>query len=350
MKANKLVILTCRDKFFGQTRKPWTSMDVPKMIEILQENGFEVEQYDFHEVYNKRIDIKGQTIFYSFSQKENYRQYIKDIVYGLSKHNQIIPSYDLLKCHENKGYQEIFKRELGLNGLSAGYYSSLKEVDFSAISYPIVLKTSIGSNGKGVFLLKNNDGFKKIIHNLEENFSLPTRLDFFRRRYFRKKKFAEYPEYSDQKDLVEYKEYLKVEKNFVLQEFVPRLSFDYRVLIAHDRYYVMRRSVKKGDFRASGSKLFKFSTVPDAELLEFSRSVYGKFQTPFLSIDVLFNGKEYFMVEYQALHFGMNVVSKSKGFFICNQDNEWVFEEEKPIIPRFFAQTIISYIKSQTKD
>jgi hypothetical protein len=345
MKNNKLVILTCRNKFFGQTRKPWSSIDVQKMMDILQENGFEVEQYDFHEVYNNKIDIKDKTVFYSFSQKENYRQYIKDVVYWLSKHNEIIPSYDLLKCHENKGYQEIFKREIGLNGLSTGYFTSHKEVDFSAQKYPIVLKTSSGTNGKGVFLVKSIDGFKKFFHQLEKPFSLATQLDFFRRKYFRKKKFADYPEFSDQRDLVEYKEYLRLEKNFILQEFVPELSFDYRVLIAHDRYYVMRRSVKKGDFRASGSKIFSFSTIPDRGLLDFSKAIYNKFQTPFLSIDVLFNGKEYFMVEFQALHFGMSVVSKSTGFFSFNTENQWIFMEQKPHITDFFARTMVSYLK-----
>ncbi|MFW5793744.1 MAG: hypothetical protein ACOCWC_05620 [Bacteroidota bacterium] len=340
-----LVLITCRNRFFGQTRKPWTSLKTNIICEILKENDYNVEIYDFHEIINSNITIENKIVFYSFSQKDYYRQYIKDIVYHLAKKNRLIPSYDLLKCHENKGYQEIFKKEIGLNSLQAGYYTSLEELDFSNLKYPIVLKTTEGTNGKGVFLIKKPSDFKKIRRKLVKPLSFGKKLDLFRRKYFRKKKFEEYPDFSDRQDYMEYKEYIKQETNFILQRFIPDLDFDYRVLIAHDRYYIMRRDVKKGDFRASGSKLFRFNNEVDSKLLDFSKSMYEKFDSPFMSIDVVYNGKDYYMIEFQALHFGMSAIAKSKGFFKLDDNAaKWNFIEEKPQIEKVFAHTLLSYL------
>ncbi|MEE4176985.1 MAG: hypothetical protein V2I46_05695 [Bacteroides sp.] len=339
-----LVILTSRNKFFGQTRKPWSSLDVDKIAAILTQKGWQVELHDFHQVVNSPVELKNRTIFYAFSQKENYRQYINDIIYHLSKENRVIPSCDLLKCHENKGYQEIYKKAVGLSGLSGLYFSSGEEVDPNSLKYPLVLKTTEGTNGKGVFLIRDAGDLMKHFKRLKNRLGIGKKIDLLRRKYFRKKKFKEYPHYSDRQDYMEYREYLKVEKNFVLQEFVPGLDFDYRVLTAGNRYYVMKRSVNKGDFRASGTKKFSFNKEPDPALLDFARSVYQKLDTPFLSLDILFNGKDFFLVEFQALHFGMSVVAKSEGFFSALPDKPWTFVEEKPHLENLFAQTLMDYL------
>ncbi|MDX9942345.1 MAG: hypothetical protein RBS53_08990 [Bacteroidales bacterium] len=340
-----IVILTSRNKFFGQTRKPWSSLDVDQIAALLAGHGWKVEQHDFHQVVNQAVDLKGRTIFYAFSQKDNYRQYINDIVYHLSKNNRVIPSYDLLKCHENKGYQEIFKKTIGLNGLVAQYHTSGDEVNAESLKYPVVLKTTQGTNGKGVVLIRNYPEFLKQTKLLGKKLGLRRKLDLFRRKYLRKKKFIDYPDYSDRQDYLEYREYLKHEQNFILQEYVPGLDFDYRVLVACDRYYVMKRSVKKGDFRASGTKKFSFSKTPDPALLEYARSVYRMFDTPFLSLDILFNGTQYFVGEFQALHFGMSVVARSDGYFKALPNENWTFVEDKPHLENLVANTLVEYLK-----
>ncbi len=346
MNHKEIAIITCKNKFFGQTRKPWSSLNVDKIAGFLKQNGLDVEVYEFHEIVNQSISLENKTIIYAFSQVENYREYIKDIMYFFSKRNRIIPSFDLLKCHENKGYQEIFKKEIGLNSLPARYYSSFDEVKVDQLKFPLVLKTTSGTNGKGVYLIKDQAGFNNTAKKLQNSFSLATRLDLIRRKYFRKKKFEEYPEFSDRQDYHEYLGYLKEEKNFILQEYIPDLDYDYRVLIAHNRHYVMKREVKKGDFRASGSKLFSFSKKPDKSLLNFSKFIYDKFDSPFLSVDILFDGQKYYLVEFQALHFGMSVVAKSEGFFQNVQGEKWNFVEEKPELEKLFANTFTSYLQS----
>jgi hypothetical protein len=344
MSTKDLVLLTCRNKFFGQTRKPWTSLNIDKMASHLRELGYQVDVYEYHQFLNNHLGISGKTIIYSFSQKRNYREYIGDIIYHLSKRNTVIPSYDLLKCHENKGYQEIYKKEIGLNSLDALYFSSFDEIDPFSLEFPIVLKTTRGSNGMGVFLARNMQDLMSLLGKVREKTGFFRKIDLWRRKYLRKKKFPDYPGFSDRQDFLEYLEYIKVEENFVLQQFVKDLDFDLRVLIADNKYYVMKRSVKKGDFRASGTKLFAFSEQPDPALLSYAQSIYHKFDSPFLSVDILNNRNEYYLGEYQALHFGMSVVSKSKGYF-AQERGEWKFFEEKPDIERLFAYTFHSYME-----
>lgn len=347
MHKKDLVILTENNRFFGQTRKPWVGLNIEKVAGILSQSGFNVSIYNYHEVVNGSINIEGKTIIYSFSQRDNYRQYIGDIVYSLSRNNRIIPGFDLFKCHENKGYQELYKKQLGLNGLNAMYFTSLKEIKEGNIKFPAVLKKVKGSNGKGVYLVNNCDELRNIVNKFKSPFDIFTRIDLLRRKYIRKKKFKEYPDHSDKKDFNGYKKYITREENFIIQELVPGLDHDYRVLIAGSRYYVMKRLAKSGDFRASGSKKFVFDEEPNPQLLNHAQQIYEKFDTPFLSIDLIFDGKQYYMIEFQSLHFGVNVVVKSKGYFSIHPGGAWCLYKEKPMLERLFAQTFAEYLSRQ---
>ncbi len=348
MNNKETIFITSRNRFFGQTRKPWTSIKTNRIIALIQEQGYLVKQYDFHEIMNQEEIIRDKVIIYAFSQKKHYREYIKDIMHHLSKYNTIIPSYELLLSHENKGYQEILKKEMGLNELKGAYYTSVREIDTSNISFPVILKTTEGSNSTGVFLINNAKQLEKMRKKLTERFSLLTKLDLFRRKYFRRKKFKAYPDYSNRQDYYEYKEHITQETNFILQEYIPHLSYDYRVLVAFDRYYVTRRDTKPGDFRASGTKLFNPVTEVNGDLLNYAKMFYEKFNSPFLSIDIAFNGKQFYMIEFQALHFGVNHVTKSKGYFCKTEADNWQFIEEKPDLEKIFAATYVSYLNHRS--
>jgi len=342
MSRKHLILITGDKRFYGQTRKAWVPMDVSLIKERLSEQGFEVTLYTIQEMCNKMINPVNKTILYSFSQKENVRQYTRDILTFLSRNNRIIPSLDLLYCHENKGYQELYKKERGLTGLKAWYFSSLQDIDAYDIPYPIVLKTIYGSNGKGVFLIRNRDELEKQVKKLTD-IGILTKLDLFRRRYFRKRIFPDYPNHSDYNDYLQYKEYITKHENFILQEFVPDLKFDYRVLALEGKYFTMRRHTKKGDFRASGTKKFDFNFIPDNHLLNYAEMVYNSFDNPFLSMDIVFNGQDYFLIEFQASHFGVSAITKSKGYY-TKMNGRWIFAEDKLNVEYEIADALNRYL------
>lgn len=342
MNKKNLILITGDKQFYGQTRKAWVSMDVSLIKERLVKKGFDVSITSIQDVCNNKTETENEIYLYSFSQKENVRQYIRDVLTILNRKNRIIPSLDLLYCHENKGYQELFKKELGLKGLKAWYFSSLNDIDSFNIPYPVVLKTISGSNGKGVFLIRSRHDLEKRVKALT-NIGMFTKLDLVRRRFFRKKSFSDYPDYSDYVDYGQYKEYITKHENFILQEFVPGLKYDYRILALEGKYFTMRRHTKKGDFRASGTKKFDFNFVPDHDLLNYAEEVYNHFDNPFISMDIVFNGHEYFLIEFQASHFGVSAITKSKGFYFKLNDR-WSFSDNKLNVEYEIADSLDRYL------
>lgn len=346
-KKNKIVILHAKNQFFGQTRKPWVSMDLQKIISLLKESGFQVQHYEYQEVVNNNIVIKDSIIFYSFSQRENVREYIKDLIHHLSTFNNfLIPSYDLLLCHENKGYQELYKQRLGITSLGFKYYEDQAAINYANTKFPLVLKKVDGSNGKNVYLVNNKQELKNKI-KLFEHIDKITEADLFRRKYLRgKKDYKQYPNYSNRTDYKEYKDYVTERDNFVLQEFVPNLEYDYRVLVIYDKYFVTRRLNKENDFRASGAKRYDFSFELDEKLLNFCKDLFGNFDTPILSMDICKSEEDFYLIEYQAIHFGINVVVKSEGYY-KSEDDKWTFVENKNVIEEEIAYGISSYVKQK---
>jgi len=345
---NKLILITGNDNFFGQTRKPWVSMDVGKLQRAIAERGLGVQKYCFHELMNSDKKITDAIIFYTFSQKLNRRNYIQDLIRYLDDgSNLIIPSRELLECHENKGYQELYKKKIHLPALKSFYFSSVKELDSYELNFPLVLKTTDGSNGEGVHLIHTKNELRTIIDKLERQEPL-TLLDLVRRKYFRKQKhYPLYPDYSNRTDYYQYRDYILKEKNFILQEFIPDLNYDYRVLVLFDKYFAMKRLTHSRDFRASGTKIFEFNRDFPMKLFDYARSVYQKFDAPFLSLDICEHKDDYFLFEFQALHFGISAVLRSTGYHQFIND-KWQFIEEKSQgIETELATALVNYIHTK---
>lgn len=346
MEANRLVVLTDEGGFFGQTRKPWVSMDIGRVCSHVEAEGVTVGRFTFRDVGTRAVDIHDSAVFYAFSQKENTRRYIQDIVLHLSHgSNLLIPSYDLLMCHENKGYQELYRRQRNLPSLPSAYLPSGRDIDGLTVSFPAVVKTVEGSNGRGVFLARDGAGLARIARKIAPSMPLATRLDLVRRRILRRRKrFAEYPSYDNRIDYRQYRDYVTPQRRFVVQEFVPGMSYDYRVLIMGPRHFVTKRHAREGDFRASGAKRFDFDFTPPPSLLDYARAVYERVDAPFLSMDICPHGEGYALFEFQALHFGINVLKKGHGWF-ARVGGEWRFHPEEGDFEAFMAEALVEYLR-----
>ena len=111
-----------------------------------------------------------------------------------------------------------------------------------------------------------------------------------------------------------------------------------------DKYYVERRYNRKNDFRASGAKKFDLNFKLEYGLLDYAKEIYSKFNTPYLSIDIGFHNNKYYLFEFQASHFGINVMVNSKGYYRFNC-NEWKFTKRQSDIETEFTNALIKYIK-----
>ena len=349
MQNNRVIVLTGDRKFFGQTRKPWVSLDVNVLCDNLKKQGFEPEVHSYHEIINDKFLPQNSLILYSFSQRPNVRQYIKDAVRFLDDGtNMIVPSYDLLLCHENKGFQEIFKKRHNISTLPAYYFTHPDQLADYDLTFPMVLKAPGGSNGTQVYLIKDEAHFRDVWRGKFHHLGLGLRLDLWRRRHLRREKhYREYPNYSNAADYNQYRRYIVEEENFVLQQFVPDLKYDYRVLAMHDKYFVVRRMTRENDFRASGAKKFRVNFDVNPAMLDYARKIYEKVGSPYLSMDICESDSGFDLLEFQAIHFGINVIVKNKGHYQQVNGN-WELVPEKASFEELLAYGFAGYIRERT--
>jgi glutathione synthase/RimK-type ligase-like ATP-grasp enzyme len=340
-------VLTGYNHFFGQTRKPWVSMDTDLLIKNLKVHFPLVTEIPFNQVANNKLVVKDSIIFYTFSQRDNLRQYIKDVIYHLIQNgNLVFPRFELLLCHENKGFQELCKLRHNISGLDYHYFSSKRELIDADVNYPIVLKSLNGACSKGVFLVYNLKDIKKCIKSLEKPVGMLQHLDFFRRKYIRKKKFPGYDNYSMRQDYMLYRDYIVPEIGFVLQEFMPGLTYDYRVAIFGDRYFVSKRMVRDKDFRASGSKNFLFDFNAPIALLDYSREVFNKLDNPTMALDIGEKNGKFYLFEFMAISFGINTILQANHCY--RSTNEGWSKTEAGISPEaLLADSLYYYLDKQ---
>ena len=83
-------------------------------------------------------------------------------------------------------------------------------------------------------------------------------------------------------------------------------------------------------------------------MLNYAKNIFKKFNTPFLSLDICSSGKKYFIIEYQAIHFGINVFIKSQGFF-KEIDGTWKFMESNKQIEEEIAYGLSNFIEKEIR-
>ncbi|UCD94202.1 MAG: hypothetical protein JSU69_10625 [Candidatus Zixiibacteriota bacterium] len=333
-----LIILTCYDDFFGQQVEAWVSLDMEKLKATFAGLGYPPRVYSYHQLANNPIDIENSYIVYSGNPDREYYMYAEDILLMLLKHNNIlIPSFDVNRCHENKGYQELYKRQVGIEDPRSIYLGSIRELHNYKPGFPLVFKLPFGAASRHVRLIKSR---KKLIKHIKSCDTLwRNHLKRFLKERVKKyllpfRYVREYDEY-----------FLKQDVRHILQPYIPNLENDYKVLVFFDKYYVFKRLVRRRDFRASGSGKFLFETPPDA-LLDYAEEVYDQLDLPIAGLDICFNGKMHYLLEFQGIHIGPIGIVRSTGFY--NRDkNRWQFTEERPDLEREYASAVVKYIRKK---
>lgn len=297
-----IFILTLPDGSFSSAGQSWKKLNIEKMVSKL---NFSARVISFNEL-DEMILSSDDIIIYTSSENPEVRQFIKNKLYYIKDKCILIPNYDLLMAHEDKGFQEIMKKEKKFGNLKGNY---IFDVDSHQFNYPKVLKTAQGAGSSGVFLIKNNTGLKEIKDKFFEP-SFKRKVIRFQRRF--KLTPEEYQTYS-----YKYKKF----NLFVEQDFISNLACDYKVLVFGDRYFVLKRNVRKNDFRASGSGDFEF-VDPPVEVLNFAKEIADSLNNPYLSLDIAQSNKGCHLIEFQATNFGPYTVLNSSVRYIKEKD-QW---------------------------
>jgi glutathione synthase/RimK-type ligase-like ATP-grasp enzyme len=315
-----------------------SGMDKLMLQKYFKEKGYTVKFFHFSEINFNTMNFKEQIVLYTSSEDigYHYKSYIEDIILGLQLQGAIlIPDYKYLRANNNKVFMEILRKIIGnpeldsLKSSHIGVISDLKKsLFFQNDEFGYVIKTAEGAMSRGVSLAKNYKELIRKSKKVSKTKNLYTDLrDIARKILFRN-----------------YKMESKYRQKFIIQEFIPNLQNDWKVLVYWDKAYILKRYTRKNDFRSSGSGNFFFEIDFPEGILDFALKIQKIMKLPCISLDICFDNKNFHVVEFQAIYFGTTTLVKSP-FYYERQENRWVLIEKKSILEEVYVSCIDSYIK-----
>lgn len=249
-----------------------------------------------------------------------WKQMFDEKLYHIERNlNRIVyPCHAELLLYENKRHMAYFLSTKGIPGPKTHVFYNLEEaLDFTGrASYPLVFKTHLGAQARGVEILRNKGQAQRLVRQV------------FRRGYYRKIR-TKLKGLLRKPIMLPYYFFDPEYKVVLLQEYLPDVS-EWRMIRIGDSYFGHQK-LKQGEFH-SGSGEVGWYRPPDS-LLEFTRHVCdtGRFWS--MCLDV-FEDKQgnYFVNELQAVFSSFNpsqmYVDGRPGRFRHNTAaGSWDFEE-----------------------
>ncbi|MCK4560821.1 MAG: hypothetical protein KAV45_13640 [Calditrichia bacterium] len=333
----KFLILVDYLRYFRREKYICSSLNLDTISSILNMHEFNFEIKSFQEIIEAPQKPINNIIWYASSDLTSYKNYIEDILLYLQDDNLLIPHFDFFRAHENKGFQELLRRKYDLPVLESHYFGTVEElfkiIDY--IDYPVVLKNTTGSGSENVRLIRDKKQLIKKVEHLSKSSTYYRNLakKYLKRYVFTKKYKFEYT-----------KESLFV-NNFILQKYVPNLTNDWKVLIFYDKYFVLEREVRQHEFRASGSGKFYYRDF-DISMLDFCKMIFKKLNTPWISLDVCWDGTNFHLLEFQILNLGPFTLLNGPYYFQRNTNSEWKKIFKKSDLSTAYAEAFVNYIRS----
>lgn len=342
----KLIFLTDYKNKFGSKHFdiPYRSgMDKTKLVRYFSEMGIEASFQFLNEVRLDDPDLQQAGVIYTSSEDIGYRykSYIEDVIFALElKGVRVIPAFKHLRANNNKVFMEYLREILNISdNLNATVFGSLKDLEMriEELSFPCVFKKAEGASGKGVALVKNREELISQVKKVSGGIA-----------YWKE----------DLKDIgraLKHKGYMKesvYRDKFIIQDFIPNLTNDWKIYHFGNRQYIINRPILKGrGIKASGGGYDNYFYGSKAEappgIFNLAETIRQKLDVPHVSIDIAYDGKEFYIIEFQSLYFGTAGIPYSDGFYqIAGED--WVFTEENLEIEKVYADSIASYLKEKS--
>jgi glutathione synthase/RimK-type ligase-like ATP-grasp enzyme len=347
----QLLILTDEYSEFLVSRadsRHYTSMDINKIKAFFIEANFNVRILKFSEL-DLSEDYDGVFILYQTSEASGsfYKRYIENLIYFLDRQGAVVlPKYEYLKAHHDKIFMELMRSEFSddsLKTIKSRYYGSWVDAGNYNSDFPVVIKQSSGSGGEGVFLATNKREYLKNVRKAGHTIVASGLTDLFLNNLKnRAKKIIKSLSPSRSKYFTYNTD--PVSSSLVVQNLIPGLSGDYKVLVFGSKYYCMYRKNRDNDFRASGSGMFYDVPEEDHEgLLNFAQKLTSEIDFPILGIDIGFDGAKYHLIEFQMIHLGPSTLQRA-AFWHEYHDGKWIRYEGYSDLEKEFSLAIADYI------
>jgi glutathione synthase/RimK-type ligase-like ATP-grasp enzyme len=316
-----------------------TPTDMAKLGDCFAALGYQMHAKRFCDIDFRRDDYRNKLVLYQSSQDPelHYKSYIEDVVLGLQLQGaKIIPDFHLFRAHHNKVFMEIV-RDLTpvdqVRTLVSKCYGTYEDfaADINKITFPAVIKAAAGDSGKQVALVQNAKEARRVVKKL--SFSLTwedVRKNLYKRIFTRGWRLDSWHR-----------------KKFIVQEFLPGLDHDWKTIVFGNKYFVSVRPTREDDFRASGSPGARtYPTELPAGLLDFLETVFTSFTAPYASIDVLWDGKQFYLGEIQFLRFGTGALIRNPHHWRRDADRQWSRVEGTCEWERELAECVVNYAEN----
>lgn len=322
----------------------WMGLDISQLTNILKNHYNQNTQViPFRELISKLKDIpQGGILFYSSIYNKEYLQYIRDTIAFIAEARPdivLLPNQAQLRSLENKGYQEYYKQQIGIDRVLGKYYGDINDLlnDPGKMDYPFVLKINEGALSSGVHLIENKAQLYAFQTKVKKR-NLREKASFYlnKRNSFKKDNNLN-P--IDNFLASNFESFFEKRKPVITQEFIPNLKCDYKILIFGEKYFVLKRKTRKNDFRASGSGEFDW-IIPPEEVLSYAKSIYEKMNVPFISFDIgIDENKKCYLFEFQGTAFGPLTLTQANKHFTFEND-KWLKNSIKVNLEESYAYAI----------
>jgi glutathione synthase/RimK-type ligase-like ATP-grasp enzyme len=340
----KIYLLTDYNGRFGSKANsiPYRSgMDQKLLTFYFNKQDFEPIFLNFSKVHDLK-ELKDILILYTSTEDYGYyyKSFIEDVVlYLQNKGAKIIPRYEFLRANNNKSFMELFRttfNSLIINNILSWSFGSLEELkdNITKFRFPIVIKEAAGAMSKGVYLARDQKELLKIVKKISLTSSWAHDLKDFLRPLRH----------------LQYKRQSVYRKKYIIQEFIPKLKNDWKVLVFYDNIFVLERGIKENDFRASGSKYNYFAgskTEFPEGFLNYALSARNELNVPNVSLDIIYDGLNFKLIEFQAIYFGTSTIDMSDIYY-QKINNGWEKTEisVNDNVEGFYVDSVLRYVKN----
>lgn len=342
-KKNIFVLIDYKG-YFGSKQKSSIyrgGMDVNRLITLFINYGYSASTSRFSEINIDELKFQKPIILYTSSEDNNglYKSFIEDIIFNLNNLGlHVIPSFSMLRAHNNKVAMEMLRdrSDLGLiKTIKSHFFGTLQELISKSgkLIYPVVIKPSSGAMSRGVAKANNPDELIRYAKKVSRSFDI--KHDF--KELLRKIKYGS-----------GYHKESFFRSKFIVQNFIPGLENDWKVLVYGNKCFVLYRGNRDGDFRASGSGKFIFrKDLPDG-MLDFAFEIKNHFKVPNISLDIGFDGNIFHLIEFQFLYFGTTTIEKSP-FWFEKYDNSWKLIEGQSELEKVYVESIVEFLNKSIR-
>ncbi len=340
----KIVALTDYKGRFGSKHfdVPYRSgMDKDLLEKYFKNYNVDIEFVQFSDIANN-LSRFSKNDYYIYTSSEDigykYKSYIEDIVFYLEISGfKIIPKYKYLRANNNKVFMELLRDQISEESplyMASKVFGVKEELDsiLDSVIYPIVVKNAEGACGVGVFKADAKKELVRVIKKMTKTPGLYNNIKDLIRSYIHKGYLRE----------------SKYRNKFIIQQQIEGLSNDYKILCYREKCFVLYRGNRDNDFRASGSGKFLFRDDLPEGILEYAYSIQNYFDVPNISLDIAYDGKRFYLLEFQFLYFGTTTLEKSHHYF-HRINSEWQLKRDKLELEEVYVKSIVDYICNNCK-